>query len=186
MRKQLQQKFPGFPPDPITNFWSYPKVMDRYWYMLSGSEQKILDYILRHTWGFDKTDDEISLSQLTKGIKGFDKGTGLSKPTVIVGVRGLVKKGFIKKSVGKYANNYELVKNFNHPSKKSLPFGSKDSLHTIDKDTINNKQYSSFKKKPYYDGYEMRFKKKEDKWYVIKEGNEWFEFGGKEKDIEWK
>ncbi len=67
-------KFPGFPPEPSTNFWSYPKALNGYWHTLSGSEQKVLDYILRHTWGFKKISDEISLTQLERGIENFDKG----------------------------------------------------------------------------------------------------------------
>lgn len=185
-KKEIFDKFLGFPPDPITNFWSYPKDLNNYWYQLSGSEQKILDYILRHTWGFDKTADEISLSQLEKGIRGFDKGTGLSRPTVILGIKGLIKKGFIKKFVGKKANGYELVKNFNYPSKKDLPFDSKKTLHTIDRVTIDKKQYTNslFKKpKPYFCGNEMR--RSQGKWWVISDG-EWLEFVGKDEDIDWR
>lgn len=194
MKKFHKEKFPGFPPEPITNFWSYPKDLNGYWYQLSGSEQKVLDYILRHTWGFDKTSDEISLSQLEKGIRGFDKGTGLSRPSIVRSIRGLIQKGFIKKRPGKKANCYELVKNFNYPDKKSLRIASKKSLPTIDNIAIDNKQYSSkdlaeaYKKgekkyKPYHWGYEMRWTR--DQWWVIKDG-EWKDFGGSEKDIEWR
>jgi len=62
------QKFPGFPSEPTTNFWSYPKALNGYWHILNGSEQKVLDYILRHTWGYNKTSDRISLSQFKYGI----------------------------------------------------------------------------------------------------------------------
>jgi len=125
------KKFPGFPPQPSTNFWSYPKELNGYWHQLSGSEQKVLDYILRHTWGFNKVADEISLTQLEDGIEGFDKGTGLSRPTIIKASNGLIKKGFVFKKPGKKANLYELVKNFNYPSKETLPFDSKKSSPTI-------------------------------------------------------
>ena len=153
MEDNIQQKFPGFPPEPITSYWSYPKILNGYAHTLNGSEHKVLDYILRHTWGFDKDRDEISLTQLEAGIKNFDKGTGLSRPTIIKAIKGLATRGFIKKANGKKANLYELVKNFNYPSKKTLPVAGKDSLHTIDNNTIDNKQYgSSFdkNKKPYY------------------------------------
>ena len=150
------KKFPGFPPQPSTNFWSYPKDLNGYWYQLSGSEQKVLDYILRHTWGFDKVADEISLTQLERGIKNFDKGTGLSRPTILKALKGLIKDGFISKKPGNKANCYELVKNFNYPSKESLLFGSKKSSPTIDNNTIKKRQYASSKKKPYFRGEEMR------------------------------
>jgi len=179
------KKFPGFPPQPSTNFWSYPKDLNGYWHQLSGSEQKVLDYILRHTWGFDKVADEISLTQLERGIKNFDKGTGLSRPTIIKALKGLIKDRFISKKPGNKANCYELVKNFNYPSKESLLFGSKKSSPTIDNNTIKKRQYSFSKKKPYFRGEEMRWS--QDKWWVIpKEGRQWLEFAGSESEIEWR
>lgn len=181
-----QEKFPGFPPEPITNFWSYPKILNGFWHSLTSSEQKVLDYILRRTWGFDKNLDEISLSQLERGIKNLDKGTGLSRPTIIKSIKGLVAKGFIKKTEGEKANCYELVKDFNYPSKESLQIASKEPLHTIDKVTINNKQYgSSFKKKPYFWEKPM-WKDKNNKWWVIYGKDDFREFAGKESEIEWK
>ncbi len=191
-------KFPGFPPEPSTNFWSYPKALNGYWHTLSGSEQKVLDYILRHTWGFKKISDEISLTQLERGIENFDKGTGLSRPTIITAVKGLIKKGFIAKKIGEKANCYELVKNFNYPSKRILPFDSKKSLPTIENFTIENKTIRSssskdkveaykqgkrWGEKPYFRGNEMRWAHK--KWWVIENG-EWLEFAGKESEIEWR
>jgi hypothetical protein len=159
MDENNEKKFPGFPPKPTMDFWCYPKSLNGYWHSLSGSEQKVLDYILRHTWGFNKIADEISLGQLKNGIKNFDKGTGLSKPTIIKSLRGLVEKGFVKKTSGRKANHYELVKNFDYPSKKSLPVASKEHLPTIDNITINNKQYDGYflnNKKPYFWGMQMR------------------------------
>lgn len=179
------KKFPGFPPDPSTNFWSYPKDLNGYWHQLSGSEQKVLDYILRHTWGFDKTSDEISLTQLEKGIKNFDKGTGLSRPTIITAIKGLVEKGFVAKRAGKKANCYELVKNFNYPSKKTLLLDGKKSLPTIENNTIKNKQYASIKKKPHFWGKPM-WKDKNGKWWVIHGQDDFREYAGKEAQIEWK
>lgn len=200
MEKDNQnQKFPGFPPEPITNFWSYPKILNGFWRYLTSSEQKVLDYILRRTWGFDKNLDEISLNQLEKGIKNIDKGTGLSRPTIIKSIKGLVIKGFIKKTIGEKANCYELVKDFDYPSKDSLHFAGKKPLPTIDNITIDNKQYSfssnkdkieAYKKgdrtyKPYFWGGQMRYYKDFNKWEVYLDG-QWKEFAGKESDIEWK
>lgn len=136
--KYMEKKFKGFPPKPNMNFWSYPKDLNGYWHQLSGSEQKVLDYILRHTWGFDKVSDEISFTQLERGIKGFDKGTGLCRRTAIRAINGLITKGFIKKKGGKHANNYQLVTNLHHPSVKNTPLASDKSKHTIDNVTIDN------------------------------------------------
>jgi len=185
-KENSDQKFSGFPPEPSMNFWSYPKDMDGYWHQLSGSEQKVLDYILRHTWGFNKTSDEISFSQLEKGIKNFDKGTGLSRPTIIKAIKGLIIKNFIFKKTGKKANHYELVKNFDYPRKVPLLFASKRNLQTIDNNTIDKKQYSPKKKKPYYGGQEMRKDKNGKQWVIPKDGGSWLEFAGSEDDIEWK
>lgn len=180
------QKFPGFPPEPSMNFWSYPKELNGYWHQLSGSEQKVLDYILRHTWGFDKAADEISLTQLEKGIRNFDGGTGLCRPTIITALKGLIKKGFISKRPGVKANLYELVKNFNYLSKKPLLFDSKKSLPTIDNLTIEKKQYFFSKNKPYFRGGEMRQDQRGKWWVIPKDGGSWLEFAGLEEEIEWK
>ena len=179
------KKFPGFPPQPSTNFWSYPKDLNGYWHQLSGSEQKVLDYILRHTWGFDKVADEISLTQLQKGIKNFDKGTGLARQTIITALKGLIRKGFISKKQGNKANHYELVKNLDYPSPKIRRFASQKLRPTIDNFTIKKRQYGSSKKKPFYKGEEMRWS--QGRWWVVpREGGQWLEFAGSESEIDWQ
>lgn len=98
-----KEKFPGFPPEPVTNYWPYPKALNGYWHALSPTEQKVLDYILRHTWGYKKDKDAISLSQFINGIKKtdgtvIDKGTGIrNEKTVRKALKGLVVKGFIER-----------------------------------------------------------------------------------------
>jgi hypothetical protein len=67
----------------------------------TGAEFKVLAYIVRRTFGFKKESDTISLKQMVDGIttkdgKVLDRGTGLSKPTVTVAVKGLVEKGIIE------------------------------------------------------------------------------------------
>src|SRR4051812_40692555 len=68
--------------------------------MLSEAELKVLLYIIRRTFGFKKTADDISLSQLVTGIitkdgRRLDHGTGVSKSSAIRGVKGLIEKGVI-------------------------------------------------------------------------------------------
>ena len=86
---------------------------------LSGSETKILLYIIRRTFGFKKDSDDISLSQLVKGIhtKGgtqLDRGTGLSKAAVASGLKSLEAKGILishrnrSKEKGDQATTYSL------------------------------------------------------------------------------
>jgi len=94
-------KFPGFPKEPAQNYWPYPKALNGWWHTLSGSEQKVLDYILRHTWGFKKSSDYISYSQFINGVENCDRGCGIVGPaTLSKALKGLVEKGFIKREGG--------------------------------------------------------------------------------------
>ena len=195
--EKIVGKFIGFPSSPQKGeFWLYPRIMDDYWQYLNGSEHKVLDFILRHTWGFGKDADRISLTQLEHGVGKLDKGTGLTRPPIIKAIKGLVAKGFIEKVNTEKTNIYKLVvREIYYPCKSSLPVTSKYNIHTIDKTTINSltkdkaSRYESGKKwgeKPFYRGEEMRFSK--SKWWVIpNDGGEWLEFAGSVKnDIEWK
>jgi len=70
---------------------------------LSGSELKVLLYVIRRTFGFKKDSDHISLSQMVNGITKKDgsvqdKGTGLHKDSVIKAVKSLVSKGVLLKN----------------------------------------------------------------------------------------
>lgn len=67
---------------------------------LSEAELKVLLYVVRRTFGFKKDSDTISLKQMVEGIKTrdgrqLDNGTGLSRPGVSKGVKGLVTKGVL-------------------------------------------------------------------------------------------
>lgn len=95
-------KFPGFPAEPFSNFWPYPHALNCWWKNLTPTEQKVLDYILRHTWGYQKNADAISISQFMHGIKrradgsSVDGGTGIKNPkTVQKALKGLEAKCFI-------------------------------------------------------------------------------------------
>lgn len=111
-------KFPGFPPEPVTNYWPYPKALNGWWHALTPTEQKVLDYILRHTWGFNKTADAIAHSQFLKGITKrdgtvVDSGTGIKdEKTIRKSLRGLEYKGFIvHKPIKGEQNIYQLTIN---------------------------------------------------------------------------
>lgn len=88
-------EFPVFFDDWQTNFWRYPITLGKYWHILTGSEQKVLDFIMRQCFGWGKQHDKISLSQFQNGIGKTNKGTGLSKGSVITAIKGLVDKKFI-------------------------------------------------------------------------------------------
>jgi predicted transcriptional regulator len=97
IKNKNQEKFPGFPPiGKRGTFWMYPSIMDHYWHKLTWSEQKVIDYILRRTFGFRKTSDKISGSQFAKGVGSLDEGTGLSEEAIPAIVKKLEKKGFVK------------------------------------------------------------------------------------------
>src|SRR6266496_2341698 len=55
------------------NTFQMPNVMVDVWLTeLSGSEFKVAAYICRHTYGWNKESDGISLSQMMKGVKKLD------------------------------------------------------------------------------------------------------------------
>lgn len=67
---------------------------------LSESELRVLLYIARRTYGFQKDADIISYSQLADGITSktgakLDSGTGLTRQGVRNGLKGLLKKALI-------------------------------------------------------------------------------------------
>lgn len=193
-----KEKFPGFPLEPNQNFWQYPKALNGFWHQLSGSEQKVLDYIVRHTWGWKKTADRISLSQFKDGIKNrktgiwVDKGTGLRhNQTLTKALKSLEKKGFIfsiKKSGKTTEYILRVVQEINTPNSKNEQVASIRNEHTINNVPINNYQKGLFKKKkkPFYKGDPMRWVESKSKWYVISKTGEWLIFADKESEIEWK
>jgi phage replication O-like protein O len=93
-----QATFPGFP---FPNTTQIPNdVFDSLMPSLSGGELKVLLYICRRTFGFQKEHDRISLSQIAHGIttktgKVLDHGTGLCKRQVINALKTLEKKNII-------------------------------------------------------------------------------------------
>ncbi len=141
-----QLKFPGFPEKPKENYWQYPEIMNGFWHALTPVEQKVLDYILRHTWGWHKNSDYISYSQLKNGIAGVDKGTGIkSDRTISRALKGLTEKNMIKRTSGKEkgtTNNYSLVLTEGRQEVKRGSAKSKDPKYERgsirSKDTINN------------------------------------------------
>src|SRR3954468_1984214 len=75
-------------------------VFDELLLRLDNNELRVLLYIVRRTYGFKKDTDNISLSQMVSGLRRrdgavLDYGTGLSKASVIRGIKGLVEKGII-------------------------------------------------------------------------------------------
>jgi len=96
-----QEEFQGFElptttpvPDAIFDYWLSK---------LTGSELKVLLYIVRRTFGFKKASDDISLNQICNGIvkkngEVLDYGTGLSKDAVARAVKRLEERGIITRN----------------------------------------------------------------------------------------
>jgi hypothetical protein len=68
--------------------------------LLTEAELRVLLYIVRRTFGWKKDCDDISLSQITRGIvrrdgTRLDWGAGVAKSTAVRAIKGLVEKGVI-------------------------------------------------------------------------------------------
>jgi replication protein O len=94
----MSNKFQGFQ---SPNYTQVPdELFDELLPDLSGAEIKVLLYIIRRTFGFKKSSDNISLNQLLHGIISkegviLDRGTGLSKKTLLETIKNLVEKNLI-------------------------------------------------------------------------------------------
>lgn len=92
------QAFKGFQKP---NYTPVPdELFDELLPLLSGSELKVLLYIIRRTFGFKKDSDTISLGQMLNGIttrdgRMLDSGAGVSKPALLQALRGLQEKNVI-------------------------------------------------------------------------------------------
>lgn len=84
--------------DLIPNSFQTPNAyVDRFMYLVTPEEWKVLSYAARRIFGFQKRQDRISQSQFTHGTVStkdgshLDHGTGLSKPAVIKALQGLIE-----------------------------------------------------------------------------------------------
>src|SRR5215210_1515458 len=97
-----QTPFQGFQ-RPESNFFRLPN----YWTNLTArmktwAEHKIVEYVLRHTWGYSEygikrriTLDEFQNGRKRKDGTRIDHGTGLGKKAVIDGIRQAIADGFL-------------------------------------------------------------------------------------------
>lgn len=97
-----EKQFNGFIP-PASNYFRMPNE----WINIcaeikSLAELKVVQYVLRHTWGFREYDgkpkpitiDEFMHGRISKGER-MDKGTGLSKQSVVEGVKNAIDHGYL-------------------------------------------------------------------------------------------
>lgn len=117
------------------------------------SEMKVIVYIMRHTWGFSEFGEpkKITLDEFMNGRKKrdgsrIDNGTGLSKPSVVDGLKRAVKHGFVKAEIDDsdkarvkkfYSLHMEQGKGLNTltPDVKDINPDSKTTLHRTEKET---------------------------------------------------
>jgi DNA-binding HxlR family transcriptional regulator len=142
----MKDTFIGFStnPFPTSGWFPYPHELVTYWSMLKHRELLALNYILRHTIGFQKSSDSISYSQFLEGVGNIDNGCGIkSTATLSLALQGLVDKGFITKEGGAETgrtNHYSLVYKKHDPALQDLVTSSSDSKEVTPsktKDTIN-------------------------------------------------
>jgi len=98
-----EEKFGGFVP-PVSNFFKMPNEWINICSRINSlAELKVVQYVLRHTWGWHEYDGKpkkITLDEFMHGRKRddgtrMDNGTGLSKPSVIDGIEKAIKDGYL-------------------------------------------------------------------------------------------
>jgi len=136
MNKDEQKHFKGYS---RPNYTPVPdELFDEQLPDLSGAELKVLLYIIRRTFGFKKESDNISLNQLLHGITTkedvvLDRGTGLSKKTLLETLKNLVEKNLIiserrrSKEKGDEPTTYRLNVIGETPENNNTPRGVKST-----------------------------------------------------------
>jgi len=103
MKTSIDHLFAGFS-KPEANFFRLPNewtdITSR---ITSLAEMKLVEYVLKHTWGYSEFDlvkkittDEFMYGRRKKNGERIDQGTGLSKPSVIEGLNSAVKHGLLE------------------------------------------------------------------------------------------
>ncbi len=153
----IKHQFNGFS-KPVKNFFMMPNEWTNITAsMKSLAEIKTVEYILRHTWGYQEYGiaKKITIDEFMHGRKRsdgtrMDEGTGLSKPSVVDGLKNAVKHGYLTEQVddrdkARLKKSYALkmadekmldadVKILNIRGRK-LDSGGKDPLHRSEKET---------------------------------------------------
>src|SRR6266568_5762183 len=103
MNTLTDHQFAGFS-TPEANFFRLPNEWtDITAHITSLAEMKLVEYVLKHTWGYSEFDmvkkittDEFMYGRKKKDGTRIDIGTGLSKPSVIEGLNNAVKHGLLE------------------------------------------------------------------------------------------
>jgi DNA-binding PadR family transcriptional regulator len=119
-------------------------------------ELKVIIYTLRHTWGYQDDYKKITLDEFEKGRKRkdgsrIDNGTGLTKPTIVDGIKRAVADGFLFEHVDLsdtarvkkfYSLTQEGLKDLT-PGVKTFNTWGKDSLHRTEKETVKKETFDN-------------------------------------------
>lgn len=103
MNTLSDHEFEGFS-TPEANFFRLPNQWtDITAKVTSLAEMKLVEYVLKHTWGYSEFDmvkkintDEFMYGRKRKSGERIDNGTGLSKPSVIAGLKSAVQHGLLE------------------------------------------------------------------------------------------
>src|SRR6266576_3097108 len=164
MNTLSDHQFAGFS-TPEANFFRLPNEWtDINAKITSLAEMKLVEYVLKHTWGYSEFDmvkkittDEFMNGRKRKDGTRIDEGTGLSKPSVIAGLSSAVEHGLLTEEIddsdkARIKKSYKLkmkttldekehVNNDPHADVKNLYIGvkhldsrGKQSLHRSEKD----------------------------------------------------
>src|SRR5947209_19174746 len=103
MKTLSDHLFAGFS-KPEANFFRLPNEWtDITARITSLAELKLVEYVLKHTWGYSEFDmvkkittDEFMSGRKKKNGERIDNGTGLSKPSVIEELNNAVKHGLLE------------------------------------------------------------------------------------------
>lgn len=104
---------------PTQNWFKMPNDWTDITYGMTLSELKVVEYVLRHTWGFSEYDsfkhitlDEFMHGRRRKDGTRMDKGTGLSEPSIIEGLKKAIEHNHLevvrKGDNGRICKSYKL------------------------------------------------------------------------------
>jgi len=130
-----EPRFPGFRSPSYTMVPD--ELFDELLPELTGTELKVLLYIIRRTFGFKRDSDTISLSQMLSGIttktgRTLDHGAGVSKGALLPALRSLREKNII------LSERQQSTDRGNEPTLYRLnvqhdPLGTKNTLPLVQK-----------------------------------------------------
>ena len=147
-------EFPGWN-SPDQNWSKLPHELVNLIHVMKESELKVTLYILRHTWGFGNyesyqamTVDEIQHGRNRVGGGRLDKGTGLSKQSVITGTKAAIARGTLEE-ISHTKDKARIRKSYRLRGREEVSQGSKiwtSGVKNLDPD--HNKDNTKRKEDP--------------------------------------